>query len=71
MRYIAHNGEINTLRGNLNLMKAREGVSAFSTTTCYSCSSYSSSTYSTPLPSTSCSSISSSDSCTSCTLHPR
>ena len=21
MRYIAHNGEINTLRGNLNLMK--------------------------------------------------
>jgi len=26
MRYIAHNGEINTLRGNLNLMKAREGV---------------------------------------------
>ena len=27
MRYIAHNGEINTLRGNLNLMKAREGVS--------------------------------------------
>ena len=26
MRYIAHNGEINTLRGNVNLMKAREGV---------------------------------------------
>ena len=24
MRYIAHNGEINTLRGNVNLMKARE-----------------------------------------------
>lgn len=23
---IAHNGEINTLRGNVNLMKAREGV---------------------------------------------
>ena len=30
MRYIAHNGEINTLRGNLNLMKAREGVMASS-----------------------------------------
>jgi len=26
MRYLAHNGEINTLRGNVNLMKAREGV---------------------------------------------
>ena len=26
MRYIAHNGEINTLRGNVNLMKAREGI---------------------------------------------
>jgi len=26
MRYIAHNGEINTLQGNVNLMKAREGV---------------------------------------------
>lgn len=26
MRYLAHNGEINTLRGNRNLMKAREGV---------------------------------------------
>jgi len=25
MRYIAHNGEINTLRGNVNLMQAREG----------------------------------------------
>ena len=25
-RYLAHNGEINTLRGNHNLMKAREGV---------------------------------------------
>lgn len=23
---IAHNGEINTLRGNVNVMKAREGV---------------------------------------------
>ena len=23
---MAHNGEINTLRGNVNLMKAREGV---------------------------------------------
>lgn len=23
---LAHNGEINTLRGNVNLMKAREGV---------------------------------------------
>ena len=23
---IAHNGEINTLRGNVNLMKAREGI---------------------------------------------
>lgn len=23
---IAHNGEINTLRGNVNLMRAREGV---------------------------------------------
>ncbi|XP_067612617.1 uncharacterized protein [Eurosta solidaginis] len=26
LRVIAHNGEINTLRGNVNLMKAREGV---------------------------------------------
>jgi len=25
-RYLAHNGEINTLRGNLNWMKAREGL---------------------------------------------
>lgn len=25
-RMIAHNGEINTLRGNVNFMKAREGV---------------------------------------------
>lgn len=25
-RLMAHNGEINTLRGNVNLMKAREGV---------------------------------------------
>lgn len=25
-RLLAHNGEINTLRGNVNLMKAREGV---------------------------------------------
>lgn len=25
-RLIAHNGEINTLRGNVNLMHAREGV---------------------------------------------
>ena len=26
LRYLAHNGEINTLRGNVNLMRAREGV---------------------------------------------
>jgi glutamate synthase domain-containing protein 1 len=26
IRLLAHNGEINTLRGNVNLMKAREGV---------------------------------------------
>ncbi len=26
IRYLAHNGEINTLRGNKNLMSAREGV---------------------------------------------
>ena len=26
LRYLAHNGEINTLRGNKNLMAAREGV---------------------------------------------
>lgn len=26
LRCVAHNGEINTLRGNVNLMKAREGV---------------------------------------------
>uniref|UniRef100_UPI0014793D12 putative glutamate synthase [NADPH] isoform X1 n=2 Tax=Osmia lignaria TaxID=473952 RepID=UPI0014793D12 len=26
LRLLAHNGEINTLRGNVNLMKAREGV---------------------------------------------
>lgn len=25
-RLLAHNGEINTLRGNVNFMKAREGV---------------------------------------------
>ena len=25
-RYLAHNGEINTLRGNKNLMRAREGL---------------------------------------------
>ena len=25
-RYIAHNGEINTLRGNINWMRAREGA---------------------------------------------
>lgn len=25
-RMLAHNGEINTLRGNVNLMRAREGV---------------------------------------------
>ena len=25
-RFLAHNGEINTLRGNINLMRAREGV---------------------------------------------
>jgi len=31
MRYIAHNGEINTLRGNVNLMRAREGVMSSST----------------------------------------
>ena len=26
VRYIAHNGEINTLKGNVKLMHAREGV---------------------------------------------
>jgi glutamate synthase domain-containing protein 1 len=26
MRVLAHNGEINTLRGNVNIMKAREGL---------------------------------------------
>jgi glutamate synthase (NADH) len=26
LRVLAHNGEINTLRGNVNYMKAREGV---------------------------------------------
>lgn len=26
IRLLAHNGEINTLRGNVNFMKAREGV---------------------------------------------
>ena len=25
LRYVAHNGEINTLKGNVNLMRAREG----------------------------------------------
>ncbi|UYV65685.1 hypothetical protein LAZ67_3005087 [Cordylochernes scorpioides] len=30
MRMLAHNGEINTLRGNVNLMRAREGVMASS-----------------------------------------
>ena len=27
-RYVAHNGEINTLRGNVNWMRAREGLLA-------------------------------------------
>ena len=27
-RYVAHNGEINTLRGNINWMRAREGLLA-------------------------------------------
>ena len=27
-RYVAHNGEINTLRGNINWMKAREALLA-------------------------------------------
>ena len=27
-RYVAHNGEINTVKGNYNWMKAREGVMA-------------------------------------------
>jgi len=26
LRIVAHNGEINTLRGNINFMHAREGV---------------------------------------------
>lgn len=26
LRVLAHNGEINTLRGNVNFMKAREGI---------------------------------------------
>ena len=26
LRYLAHNGEINTLRGNVNLARAREGI---------------------------------------------
>ena len=26
VRFVAHNGEINTLKGNVNLMHAREGV---------------------------------------------
>jgi glutamate synthase (NADH) len=26
LRTLAHNGEINTLRGNVNYMKAREGI---------------------------------------------
>ena len=30
-RYIAHNGEINTLRGNINWMRAREGAAAVAT----------------------------------------
>ena len=30
-RYIAHNGEINTLRGNINWMRAREGLLAVAT----------------------------------------
>ena len=29
-RFLAHNGEINTLRGNVNLMRAREGQSNIS-----------------------------------------
>ncbi|MFN5947971.1 MAG: hypothetical protein ACK43N_05715, partial [Pirellulaceae bacterium] len=28
LRYMSHNGEINTLRGNINWMKAREGLAA-------------------------------------------
>ena len=39
-RFVAHNGEINTLRGNINWMKAREGLlkSSASATTCRRCS---------------------------------
>ena len=29
MRFMSHNGEINTLRGNVNWMRAREGVAQF------------------------------------------
>lgn len=28
---VAHNGEINTLRGNINLMRAREGIMSSTT----------------------------------------
>jgi glutamate synthase (NADPH/NADH) large chain len=38
-RYIAHNGEINTVRGNYNWMRARERAPTrrCSATTCRSC----------------------------------
>ena len=58
-RYVAHNGEINTLRGNINWMRAREGaarVARSSATTCRRCCRSSARAAATPRPSTTCSS---------------
>jgi glutamate synthase domain-containing protein 1 len=59
-RYIAHNGEINTLRGNINWMQAarRSSRASSSATTSRSCSPSSTSTARTPRCSTTRSSCS-------------
>ena len=55
-RLMAHNGEINTLRGNINWMRAREGImeSTFLVTTYRSCFRLSSRTAQIPATSTTC-----------------
>ena len=56
-RFMSHNGEINTLRGNMNWMTARQGdrrERAASATSSRSCSRSSSRTAPTRAPSTTC-----------------
>ena len=58
-RYVAHNGEINTLRGNINWMRAREGAARSrrcSATTCRRCCRSSARAAATRRRSTTCSS---------------